>query len=94
MRCAGRARARSRWADVAPIDGLLKQLAQRRPATAATGPGADGAGADWIGLFGECLARAESLGRRLGRVGADAARFADQVSGLQRYVRALNVEGV
>lgn len=81
---------RDRGAAVARIDGLLKQLAQRRAATAATGPGSDGAGADWIGLFGECVARTESLGRRLGQVGADAARFADQVNGLQGYVKSLH----
>lgn len=80
---------RDRGAAVARIDGLLKQLAQRRAAVAATGSGSDGAGADWIGIFGECVARAESLGRRLGQVGGDAARFADQVTGLQGYVRAL-----
>ncbi|WP_427183513.1 hypothetical protein ACL598_16740 [Bordetella bronchialis] len=72
----------------ARIDGLLQQLRNKSKAAAAGGR-PDGPGPDWIGIFGECVARVESLTERLGQVGADAARFADQVNGLQGYVRAL-----
>lgn len=82
--------ARDRAAAVARVDGLRRQVAERDAALADAAGRADGAGTDWLGVFGECLARAESLGRRLGAVGGDAARFADQVTGLQGYVRALN----
>lgn len=81
---------RQRATAVARIDGLRKQLAQRSAATARAGGRPDGAGADWLGVFGECVARAERLGRRFGEVGADAARFADQVNGLQGYVAAVH----
>lgn len=71
------------------IDGLRKQLDGRRTEAPNAGGGPDGASPDWIGLFGECLGRAQRLGRRLGEVGKDAAGWADQVNGLQGYVRAL-----
>jgi len=80
---------RDRDAAFARVDGLRRQLAQRSAASAGTGRGPDEASADWIGLFGECLARSESLGRRLGEVGSDAARWADQVNGLQGYIRGV-----
>lgn len=64
------------------IDGLLRQLAQRGAETAGTGGGPDAAGPDWIGIIGSCVGRYEQLGK-------DAARWADQVNGLQGYIRAL-----
>lgn len=66
------------------IDGLLRQLAHRRSETASAGGGLDAAGPDWIGIIGSCLGRYEQLGK-------DAARWADQVNGLQGYIRALQV---
>lgn len=65
----------------ARIDGLLDQL-RRRSKTAHAGGGSDGAGADWIGVLGSCVAGYE-------RLGGDAARLADKVNGLQGYVRSL-----
>jgi hypothetical protein len=82
---------RDRDAAFARVDGLRKQLAARDAAAPGASSGSDGAGPDWIGLFGECLGRAESLGRRLGEVGKDAAGWADQVNGLQGYIRGLGV---
>ena len=82
---------RDRDAAFARVDGLRKQLAARGAAAPYAGGGPDGPSPDWIGLFGECLGRAESLGRRLGEVGKDAARWADQVNGLQGYIRGLGV---
>lgn len=64
------------------IGGLLQQLRNRAQAAAASGR-LDDAGPDWIGIFGECAGRLEQVGK-------DAARFADQVNGLQGYVRALD----
>lgn len=83
---------RDRDAAFARVDGLRKQLAGRRAETPNAGGGSDGAGPDWIGLFGECLGRAQSLGRRLGEVGKDAAEWADQVNGLQGYIKALRLK--
>lgn len=80
---------RDRDAAFARIAGLRKQLATRGATAPDAGGGSDGAGPDWIGLFGECLGRAQSLGRRLGEVGKDAAGWADQVNGLQGYVNAI-----
>lgn len=80
-----------RDAAFARIDGLRKQLAARGAEASYAGGRPDGASPDWIGLFGECLARAESLGRRLGEVGKDAAGWADQVNGLQGYIQTLGV---
>lgn len=67
------------------IDGLLRQLAQRRTETAGTGSGPDAAGPDWIGIIGSCVGRYEQLGK-------DAARWADQVNGLQGYIRGLGAK--
>lgn len=67
------------------IDGLLRQLAQRRAEAASTSGGPDAAGPDWIGIIGSCVGRYEQLGK-------DAARWADQVNGLQGYVRALQIK--
>lgn len=64
------------------IDGLLLQLAKRRPEAASASSGPDAAGPDWIGIIGSCVGRYEQLGK-------DAARWADQVNGLQGYIRAL-----
>ncbi|AVG38375.1 hypothetical protein [Achromobacter insolitus] len=64
------------------IDGLLRQLAQRHAEAAATGGGPDAAGPDWIGIIGACIGRHEQLGK-------DAAGWADQVNGLQDYIRAI-----
>ena len=80
---------RDRDAAFIRVDGLRKQLAGRRAEASRAGGRSDGASPDWIGLFGECLSRTESLGRRLGSVGKDAAGWADQVNGLQGYVRAI-----
>lgn len=64
------------------IDRLLGQLAQRRSEATSSSSGPDAAGPDWIGIIGSCVGRYEQLGK-------DAARFADQVNGLQDYVRAI-----
>lgn len=64
------------------INGLLRQLAQRRAEAASASSGPDAAGPDWIGIIGSCVGRYEQLGK-------DAARWADQVNGLQGYVKAL-----
>ncbi|MCY1371334.1 hypothetical protein D9M68_539610 [compost metagenome] len=66
------------------IDGLLRQLAQRRSEAASSGGGSDATGPDWIGIIGSCVGRYEQLGK-------DAARWADQVNGLQGYLRGLGV---
>lgn len=66
------------------IDGLLRQVAQRRAEAANAGGGLDAAGPDWIGIIGSCVGRYEQLGK-------DAARWADQVNGLQGYIKALQV---
>lgn len=65
------------------IDGLLRQLAGRKSQAAGTISGPDAAGPDWIGIVGACVGAYEQLGR-------DAAGWADQVNGLQGYVRALH----
>ncbi len=80
---------RDRDAAFIRVDGLRRQLAGRRAEAPNASGGPDDAGPDWIGLFGECLGRTQSLGRRLGEVGKDAAAWADQVNGLQSYTRGL-----
>ena len=67
------------------IDGLLRQLAQRRAEASIAGGGPDAAGPDWIGIIGSCVGRYEQLGK-------DAARWVDQVNGLQGYIRALQLD--
>ncbi|CAB3712562.1 hypothetical protein CEY09_30340 [Achromobacter marplatensis] len=64
------------------IDGLLRQLAQRRAEAASDSGGRDATGPDWIGIIGSCVGRYEQLGK-------EAARWADQVNGLQGYIKAL-----
>lgn len=64
------------------IDGLLRERAERRAAAAGAGGRPDDTGPDWIGVIAACVAGYERLGR-------DAAGWADQVNGLQDYVRAL-----
>lgn len=68
----------------ARLDRLLSEQARRRPETARAGSGRDGAGADWIGGFAACYAA-------YGDLAADAARWADQVNGLQGFIRGLGV---
>lgn len=64
------------------IDGLLRQLAQRWAQNTGAGGRPDVAGPDWIGIIGSCVGDHEQMGK-------DAAHWADQVNGLQGYVRAL-----
>ncbi|AZW19129.1 hypothetical protein [Bordetella hinzii] len=66
----------------ARIDGLLRQLAQRRTQAAGAVGGSDDTGPDWIGVIGACVGEYEQLGK-------DAARWADQVNGLQGYISAV-----
>ncbi|WP_242663384.1 hypothetical protein [Achromobacter denitrificans] len=66
------------------IDGLLRQLAQRRAEATGASAGPDATGPDWIGIIGSCVGRYEQMGK-------DAARWADQVNGLQGYIRGLGV---
>lgn len=63
------------------LDGLLRKHG-RDPANPRAGRGPDGAGPDWIGGFAACYAGYADLA-------ADAAGWADQVNGLQGYVRAI-----
>lgn len=61
-------------------DGLLAQL--RRAQSPKASPGSDGAGDDWIGILGACLAEYEWMG-------GQAGKLADKVGGLQGYIRAV-----
>lgn len=63
------------------ISGLLYQLRKAKDTNASSRP--NGAGEDWIGLFGACYAEYTDLG-------GDTARLADKVGGLQDYAKALN----
>src|SRR5690606_22090372 len=63
------------------LDGLLRTHG-RDPANPRVGRRSDAAGADWIGGFAACYGEYADLA-------ADAARWADQVNGLQGYVRAI-----
>lgn len=64
------------------IDRLLRQLSQRHTEGSGAVSGPDATGPDWIGIIGACVGEYEQMGR-------DAARWADQVNGLQGYIRAL-----
>lgn len=66
----------------ARLDGLLRAHG-RDPANPSAGRRSDGAGPDWIGGFAACYAA-------YGDLATDAARWADQVNGLQGYVKAIN----
>ncbi|WP_081043752.1 hypothetical protein [Bordetella bronchiseptica] len=66
----------------ARLDRLLSEQAGRRPEAARAGGRSDGAGADWIGGFAACYAA-------YGDLAADAARWADQVNGLQGFIRGV-----
>ncbi len=65
----------------AQLDRLLR-AAGRDPANPRAGRRPDEAGADWIGGFAACYAEYADLA-------ADAAGWADQVNGLQGYIRGL-----
>lgn len=64
------------------LDGLLRAHG-RDPANPRARGGSDAAGADWIGGFAACYGEYADLA-------ADAAKWADQVNGLQGYVRAIH----
>lgn len=66
------------------INGLLQQLRTKHTQNTKTVSRVDGTGADWIGLFGECYADYQQVGK-------DAARLADKVNGLQGYINSLSV---
>ena len=70
--------------DLSAVRGQLDRLLDdaRHAETARTLRGSDAAGPDWIGGFSACYSEYADLA-------ADAARWADQVNGLQGYVRAL-----
>jgi hypothetical protein len=71
----------------ARIIGLLNTINHAKPKP--TIEGANDAEAEWIALFGACRTRAESLSVRLGELGGEAAELADQVNGLQGYIKAM-----
>ena len=64
------------------LDGLLRAHG-RDPANPRAGRRSDATGPDWIGGFAACYGEYADLA-------ADAARWADQVNGLQGYVRAIS----
>lgn len=70
---------------IARLNGLLETASKQPGSSHANGPG-NAAGADWIGLFGECVATVEENSNALRNVARDAAEWADQVTVLQRYV--------
>ncbi|CUJ60361.1 Uncharacterised protein [Achromobacter xylosoxidans] len=65
----------------ADLDRLLRANG-RDPANPRAGRRPDEAGPDWIGGFAACYAE-------YGDMAADAAGWADQVNGLQGYIRGL-----
>lgn len=65
----------------AELDRVLR-AAGRDPANPRAGRRPDEAGPDWIGGFAACYAE-------YGDLAADAAGWADQVNGLQGYIRGL-----
>ncbi|OZI81409.1 hypothetical protein [Bordetella genomosp. 6] len=66
----------------ARLDRLLSEQVRRRPEAAGASSGPHGASADWIGGFAACYAA-------YGDLAADAARWADQVNGLQGFIRGV-----
>ncbi|NMU90688.1 hypothetical protein HGQ98_12915 [Achromobacter ruhlandii] len=68
-------------AALADLDRVLR-AAGRDPANPRAGRRPDEAGPDWIGGFAACYAE-------YGDLAADAAGWADQVNGLQGYIRGL-----
>lgn len=71
--------------DAAAVRGRLDRLLWKHrndPKTTDARAGLDATGPDWIGVFAACYAE-------YGDLGADAGRLADQVNGLQGYVRAI-----
>lgn len=71
--------------DAAAVRGRLDRLLWKHrndPKATDAGGGLDATGPDWIGVFAACYAE-------YGDLGADAGRLADQVNGLQGYVRAI-----
>lgn len=65
----------------AQLDRVLR-AAGRDPANPRAGRRSDEAGADWIGGFAACYAE-------YGDLATDAAGWADQVNGLQGFIRGL-----
>jgi len=73
--------------DLVAVRGQLDRMLRthgRDPANPRAGRRPDEAGPDWIGGFAACYGEYADLA-------ADAARWADQVNGLQGYVRAVRV---
>lgn len=73
--------------NAAAVSGRLDRLLwkhRNEPKATDAGGGPDAAGPDWIGVFGACYAE-------YGELGTDAGRLADQVNGLQGYVRAVTI---
>ena len=75
--------------DLMAMRGQLDRMLRahgRDPANPRASGGPDAAGPDWIGGFGACYGEYADLA-------ADAAKWADQVNGLQGYVRAFQRYG-
>lgn len=71
--------------DLAAARGRLDRLllaTGRDPSAARAGGRPDDSGPDWIGGFAACYAE-------YGELAIDAARWADQVNGLQGYIRSI-----
>ncbi|MHA3905119.1 hypothetical protein ACTPOE_16565 [Castellaniella sp. WN] len=74
--------------DLVAMRGRLDEWVRRYgrdPANPRAGRRPDAAGPDWIGGFAACYGEYADLA-------ADAARWADQVNGLQGYVRAVRAK--
>lgn len=74
--------------DLVAMRGRLDEWVRRYgrdPANPRAGRRSDAAGPDWIGGFAACYGEYADLA-------ADAARWADQVNGLQGYVRAVRAK--
>lgn len=77
-----------RNATVARLTGLLA-TASSKSKLANAGGGYDATGPDWIGVFAECVALVDENATALGRVAGDAAKWADQINRLHRYIYAV-----